>query len=53
MATIENATQIRPFHVDIPDEELADLRRRLAACGAWDTHGSSRKAATGVRRSRM
>jgi len=25
------ATAIRPFHVDIPEEELADLRRRLAA----------------------
>ena len=25
------ATAIRPFHADIPEEELADLRRRLAA----------------------
>src|SRR5580692_9684460 len=25
------ATAIRPFYVDIPEEELADLRRRLAA----------------------
>jgi hypothetical protein len=25
------ATAIRLFHVDIPEEELADLRRRLAA----------------------
>jgi len=24
-------TNIRPFHVDIPDEKLADLRRRIAA----------------------
>jgi pimeloyl-ACP methyl ester carboxylesterase len=31
MATIENATEIRPFHVDIPDEVLDDLRRRIAA----------------------
>jgi pimeloyl-ACP methyl ester carboxylesterase len=29
--TVETATEIRPFHVDIPDEELADLRRRIAA----------------------
>ena len=25
------ATVIRPFHVDIPDEALEDLRRRIAA----------------------
>ena len=25
------AIAIRPFHIDIPEEELADLRRRLAA----------------------
>jgi len=31
LATIENATEIRPFDIDVPDEELADLRRRLAA----------------------
>ncbi len=31
MATIESATEIRPFHVDVPEEELADLRRRIAA----------------------
>jgi pimeloyl-ACP methyl ester carboxylesterase len=28
--TVETATEIRPFHVDIPEEELADLRRRIA-----------------------
>src|SRR5215216_4539774 len=31
MATIETATEIRPFHVDVPDEELDELRRRIAA----------------------
>ena len=31
MATIENATEIHPFHVDVPEEELADLRSRIAA----------------------
>jgi pimeloyl-ACP methyl ester carboxylesterase len=31
MPTIETATEIRPFHVEVPDEELADLRRRIAA----------------------
>ena len=31
MATIETATEIRPFQVEVPEEELADLRRRIAA----------------------
>jgi pimeloyl-ACP methyl ester carboxylesterase len=30
LATIENATEIRPFRVDVPDEALEDLRRRIA-----------------------
>jgi hypothetical protein len=29
--TVENATEIRPFHVDIPEEALAELRRRILA----------------------
>ena len=29
--TAQTATDIRPFHVDIPEEKLADLRRRVAA----------------------
>jgi hypothetical protein len=29
--TVETATEIRPFHVDISDEALEDLRRRVAA----------------------
>jgi pimeloyl-ACP methyl ester carboxylesterase len=31
MAVLETATEIRPFHIDIPEEELAEMRRRLAA----------------------
>ncbi len=31
MATSESATEIRPLHVDVPEEDLADLRRRIAA----------------------
>src|SRR6185295_15485742 len=31
MATIETATEIRPFQLEIPEEELAELRRRIAA----------------------
>jgi pimeloyl-ACP methyl ester carboxylesterase len=30
-STVETASDIRPFHVDIPDEALDDLRRRIAA----------------------
>ncbi len=29
--TVETAADIRPFHVDIPEEQLAELRRRIAA----------------------
>jgi pimeloyl-ACP methyl ester carboxylesterase len=29
--TVDTATDIRPFHVEIPDEALADLRQRIAA----------------------
>jgi pimeloyl-ACP methyl ester carboxylesterase len=28
---IAGATEVRPFHVDVPEAELADLRRRIAA----------------------
>jgi hypothetical protein len=30
-ATVESARDIRPFHVDVPQEELDDLRRRIGA----------------------
>src|SRR4249919_3649854 len=30
-STVETATEIRPFHVDIPKEDLAELHRRIAA----------------------
>ena len=31
ISTAETAIGIRPFHVDIPEEKLTDLRRRIAA----------------------
>src|SRR5205823_3340451 len=31
MTTIESATEIRPFTVEVPEEDLVDLRRRIAA----------------------
>src|SRR4029077_13467953 len=30
-STVEAATELRPFHVEIPEEQLDDLRRRVAA----------------------
>jgi pimeloyl-ACP methyl ester carboxylesterase len=35
-STVETATEIRPFHLDVPEDELADLRRRIAAT-RWPT----------------
>jgi hypothetical protein len=34
-STDENATEIRPFQVNMPDEAIADLRRRIAATAGW------------------
>ena len=31
MSTVESATEIRPFHFEAPEEQLDDLRRRIAA----------------------
>jgi pimeloyl-ACP methyl ester carboxylesterase len=31
MSTVETATEIRTFHIEIPDEQLDDLRRRIEA----------------------
>ncbi|HKE51461.1 MAG TPA: epoxide hydrolase N-terminal domain-containing protein, partial [Actinomycetes bacterium] len=28
---MSNETEIRPFRVDVPDEAIADLQRRIAA----------------------
>jgi pimeloyl-ACP methyl ester carboxylesterase len=30
MTIVETTTEIRPFHVDVPEEQLDDLRRRIA-----------------------
>jgi pimeloyl-ACP methyl ester carboxylesterase len=34
--TVESATEIRPFRVEVPEEQLDDLRRRIAAT-RWPT----------------
>src|SRR3954453_12506611 len=36
MATIETATEIRPFSFELPEKDLDDLRRRIAAT-RWPT----------------
>ena len=30
-STVETQTEIRPFHLEIPQEQIDDLRRRIAA----------------------
>jgi hypothetical protein len=34
--TVETATEIRPFHIDIPQEEIDELRRRVSTT-RWPT----------------
>ena len=31
MSTVETIAEIRPFHFKIPEEQMDDLRRRIAA----------------------
>jgi Epoxide hydrolase N terminus len=46
-STVETAMEIRPFHVDIPDEALEDLRRRIAATN-WPEKETVADASQGV-----
>jgi pimeloyl-ACP methyl ester carboxylesterase len=46
-STVESATEIRPFHVEIPDEALDDLRRRIAET-RWPTKELAQDRAQGV-----
>jgi pimeloyl-ACP methyl ester carboxylesterase len=46
--TAETATDIRPFHVDVPEEDLAELRRRIAAT-RWPTKELVGDRSQGVR----
>jgi hypothetical protein len=48
--TVETGTEIRSFHADIPQDQLDDLRRRLAATrwpdketAADESQGASRR----------
>jgi hypothetical protein len=40
-------TAIRPFQIDVPEEELAELRRRLAAT-RWPTRELAADRSQGV-----
>jgi pimeloyl-ACP methyl ester carboxylesterase len=46
-STVETAMEIRPFHVDIPEEKLTDLRRRIAATN-WPEKETVADASQGV-----
>jgi pimeloyl-ACP methyl ester carboxylesterase len=46
-STVETPTEIRPFNVDIPDEELTELRRRIAAV-RWPTKELVEDSSQGV-----
>jgi pimeloyl-ACP methyl ester carboxylesterase len=50
--TVEAATGIRPFRVEVPEEELAELRRRLAAT-RWPEKETVADAAQGVQLATM
>jgi pimeloyl-ACP methyl ester carboxylesterase len=52
MSTIETATEIRTFHLEIPDEQLDDLRRRIAAT-RWPTKELVRDREQGVQLATM
>ena len=52
MAIIESATEIRAFHVEVPEEELDDLRRRIAAT-RWPEKETVADDSQGVRLATM
>jgi pimeloyl-ACP methyl ester carboxylesterase len=52
MATIESATEIRAFHVEVPEEELDDLRGRIAAT-RWPEKETVADDSQGVRLATM
>jgi len=37
------ATEIRPFRIELPDEAVEDLLRRLAATGPRSSHCADRR----------
>jgi pimeloyl-ACP methyl ester carboxylesterase len=51
-STVETGIEIRPFHVDIPEEDLVDLRRRIAAT-RWPDKETVADQSQGVRLERL
>jgi epoxide hydrolase-like protein len=47
-STVETGTEIRPFHVDVPEDDLDDLRRRIAAT-RWPERETVDDVSQGVR----
>ena len=52
MASTQQANEIRPFHVNIPEETLVDLRRRIAAT-RWPERETVADATQGVQLATM
>jgi pimeloyl-ACP methyl ester carboxylesterase len=52
VATIESTTEIRPFSVEVPEEELVELRRRIAAT-RWPERETVVDASQGVQLATM
>jgi pimeloyl-ACP methyl ester carboxylesterase len=50
--TLDTATEVRPFHVEVPEEDLADLRRRIEAT-RWPEKETVADAAQGVQLATM
>ncbi|HUK94080.1 MAG TPA: epoxide hydrolase [Gaiellaceae bacterium] len=52
MSTVETGIEIRQFHAEIPDAEIADLRRRLAAT-RWPDKETVSDASQGVQLAKL
>jgi hypothetical protein len=53
LATIENATEIRPFRVEVPQQEIDELRRRMGATRWPEGETVADGSQGGARRSRQ
>src|SRR5262249_44814853 len=51
-STVDATTEIRPFHIDIPQEEIDELRRRIAAT-RWPTEELVNDRSQGVQLAAM
>ena len=51
-SAVETAKDIRPFQIDVPDEALEDLRRRIAAMN-WPEKETVADQSQGVRLATM